>query len=190
LKSEIVLPHGATSHMDRDGRLDSGDRAWPCLCDWDDDGDFDLLIGGGYGWPRIVINDGTRNRPAFREPARIFSEGEPIRFVRNRLLGAPANWHDMGYPYPDFVEWDMDGLRDLVCANETNRIFWYKNIGTRKQPKFGPRCQVLCDGYPDSPGLRSQSNRRANEVKSNYGVYSYAALMMKQRPEYKLELLK
>lgn len=176
--------------MDRDGRLDSGDRAWPCLCDWDDDGDFDLLIGGGYGWPRIVINDGTRNRPAFREPARIFSEGEPIRFVRNRLLGAPANWHDMGYPYPDFVEWDMDGLRDLVCANETNRIFWYKNIGTRKQPKFGPRCQVLCDGYPDSPGLRSQSNRRANEVKSNYGVYSYAALMMKQRPEYKLELLK
>ena len=32
------------------------DQAWPCLCDWDGDGDQDLLVGGGYGWPRVVIN--------------------------------------------------------------------------------------------------------------------------------------
>ena len=147
------------------------DQAWPCLCDWDDDGDQDLLVGGGYGWPRIVINDGARDRPAFREPMRILSEGKPIRFVRNELLGGPSNWHDMGYPYPDFVDWDADGLADLVCPNETNRIFWYKNIGTRKQPEFGSRRQILCDGYPDSPELRSQSNRRANDPESNNGVY-------------------
>jgi hypothetical protein len=147
------------------------DQAWPCLCDWDDDGDMDLLIGEGYGWPRIVINDGARHRPAFREPMRILSEGKPIRFVRNELLGEPSNWHNMGYSYPDFVDWDADGLPDLVCPNETNRIFWYENVGNRKQPKFGPRRQILCDGYPDSPELRSQSNRRANDPQSNNGVY-------------------
>lgn len=195
-RSGLIVQHGAFQelsffeleagssrlrrHVRRVGRAESisavmslSDQAWPCLCDWDDDGDLDLLVGGGYGWPRIVINDGTRTRPAFREPARILAEGEPIRFVRNKLLGEPSNWHDMGYPYPDFVDWDMDGLRDLVCPNETNRIFWYKNLGTRKQPQFGPRRQILCDGYPDSPELQSQSNRRASDVKSNNGVYPY-----------------
>ncbi|MCA9113377.1 MAG: VCBS repeat-containing protein, partial [Planctomycetaceae bacterium] len=102
--------------------LSCSDQAWPCLCDWDDDGDQDLLIGGGYGWPRIVINDGTRKRPSFKEPTLILSEGKPIRFVRNEILGEPHNWHDMGYSYPDFVDWDGDGVRDLVCPNETNRI--------------------------------------------------------------------
>lgn len=169
-----------TNHFRRIGRAASisavmslSDQAWPCLCDWDDDGDQDLLIGGGYGWPRIVINDGTRRQPAFREPQPILSEGRAIRFLRNEILGEPANWHNMGYTYPDFVDWDADGLRDLVCPNETNRLFWYKNVGTRKQPKFGPRRQILCDGYADSPQLRSQSNQRANDPKSNNGVYPF-----------------
>lgn len=154
------------------------DQAWPCLCDWDDDGDLDLLIGGGYGWPRIVINDGTRERPAFREPKRILADGEPIRFVRNELLGEPNSWHDMGYPYPDFIDWDADGLRDLVCPNETNRVFWYRNVGTRAEPKFGLRRQILCDDFPDSDELRRLSATRAIDAQSNNGVYPYE----KERP--------
>ena len=154
------------------------DQAWPCLCDWDDDGDPDLLIGGGYGWPRIVINDGTHDQPSFREPKRILSDGMPIRFVRNEILGQPHSWHDMGYPYPDFIDWDGDGLRDLVCPNETNRIFWFRNVGTRKVPEFGPRLQIVCDGFPDSPDLRKASATRANDPKSNNGVYPFE----KERP--------
>jgi hypothetical protein len=147
------------------------DQAWPCLCDWDDDGDLDLLIGGGYGWPRIVINDGTGRQPKFREPASILSDGQPIRLLRNELLGKPHNWHNMGYSYPDYVDWDGDGLLDLVCPNETNRIFWYRNIGTRKNPTFGPRRQIQCDGFPDSPALRALSATRAIAPDSNNGVY-------------------
>lgn len=55
--------------------LSGSDQAWPCLCDWSNDGVTDLLIGGGYGWPGIVINAGTNERPAYREPAPILSEG-------------------------------------------------------------------------------------------------------------------
>ena len=151
--------------------LSLSDQAWPCLCDWDADGDLDLLVGHGYGWPRILINEGTRTRPAFFEPKNILANGKPIRLLRNELLGPPDNWHNMAYSYPDFVDWDGDGLRDLMLPNETNRIYWYRNVGSPTEPRFVERRQLLCDGYPDSAAMRSRSQRRANDPKSNNGVY-------------------
>ena len=153
--------------------LSLGDQAWPCVCDWDDDGDLDLLVGGGYGWPRILINHGTKQSLVLSEAQYILSEGQPIRITRNEVLGPPDNWHDMGYSYPVYVDWDADGLPDLMLPNETNRIFWYKNVGTRPRPEFGPRQQVICDDYPDSPELRTLSATRAADTNSNNGCYPY-----------------
>ncbi|MCK5805305.1 MAG: VCBS repeat-containing protein [Lentisphaeria bacterium] len=133
------------------------DQATPFVCDWDGDGDRDLLVGGGYGWPRIVMNNGTDAQPAYAEPQRILSEGKPIRVTRNAVLGEPRHGHNMGYPFPVYVDWDMDGLPDLVLPNETNRILWFRNVGTRRAPEFGPQQQVVVDGYPDGPEHRRKS---------------------------------
>ena len=152
--------------------IHTGDQATPCPCDWDDDGDLDLLVGGGYGWPRIMINEGTRRRPAYAEPRFILSEGKPIFLIRNDVLGQPFNGHNMGYSHPVFVDWDGDGLNDLMLPNETNRIFWYRNIGTKTAPQFGPRQQVICDGYPDLPELRKLSAERAKKG-DNHGCYPH-----------------
>jgi hypothetical protein len=137
------------------------DQAWPFMTDWDGDGDWDLVVGGGYGWPRLLLNSGASDRPAFSEAQFINSNDQPIRLLRNLILGQPYLWHNMGYPYPAYVDWDGDGLPDLVIPNETNRIFWYKNVGTRQSPAFGPQQQVLVDGYMDSPALRTLSAQRA-----------------------------
>jgi hypothetical protein len=137
------------------------DQASPYVTDWNGDGNWDLVVGGGYGWPQVVLNTSTNTRPAFAESQLILSEGEPIRLLRNVILGQPYLWHNMGYPWPIYEDWDLDGLPDLVLANETNRIFWYKNVGTRQAPLFGPQQQVLIDGYPDSPALRQLSAQRA-----------------------------
>jgi hypothetical protein len=137
------------------------DQAYASLCDWNGDGVPDLLVGGGYGFPRILINRGTTQRPAFAEPKLIESEGKPIRFLRNEILGEPWLWHNMGYSYPVFVRWDDDDLPDLIFPNETNRIFWFKNIGTKTEPRFGPRQQVLVDGFDESPLRRRTSAERA-----------------------------
>jgi len=153
--------------------LSLSDQAWPCLADWDGDGDNDLLVGGGYGWPRVVINEGTRNRPRYGEPRLIHSQDKPIRFLRNDILGPPENGHNMGYPYPVLADWDGDGLDDLLCPNETNRIFWFRNRGRPGQLVFGPRRQLLCDGFPDSPAMRARSALRAKSSKSNHGVYPF-----------------
>lgn len=141
-----------------------GDQAWPCICDWDGDGDSDLLVGGGYGWPRILINEGTNDRPAYAEAQVILAEGEPIKIIRNEVLGEPHHWHNMGYSYPVYEDWDHDGLPDLLLPNETNRIYWYKNVGARTEPRFSARAQILVDGYPDSAELRKESAERAIEA--------------------------
>jgi hypothetical protein len=49
-----------------------------------------------------------------------------------------------------------------MLPNETNRVFWHKNIGSRQQPQFGPRQQVICDGFPDSPAIRAESGALAD----------------------------
>jgi hypothetical protein len=152
--------------------LGLGDQAWPCCCDWDLDGDLDLLVGGGYGWPRIVLNDGTDARPAYRKPQLILADGAPIRITRNQILGT-QNWHDMGYPYPAFVDWDGDQLPDLILANETNRIFWYKNQGTPTQPRFGPQQQLLCEGFPDSAAQRARSALLADDSNTPRAPYPF-----------------
>ncbi len=131
------------------------DQAAPFVCDWEGDGDQDLLVGGGYGWPRIAINEGDDEHPAFAEAQLIMSGGKPIRLLRDEILGPPACWHNMGYTFPAYVDWDADGLPDLILPNETNRILWYKNIGTRQAPEFGEQRQIIADGYPDSPQLRT-----------------------------------
>lgn len=136
------------------------DQAWPCACDWDGDGVQDLLVGGGYGWPRIVLNWGTDARPAYAEAEPILSEGMPIRIQRDEVLSS-KHWHNMGYPYPVFVDWDGDGLPDLMLPNETNRIAWYRNAGSPLRPAFGPRQFLEVDGYPDSPERRAASGRLA-----------------------------
>ncbi len=168
---ELASAFGEPPRFERRGRAESrsavlslGDQAWPCVCDWNGDGRPDLLVGGGYGWPRIVVNEGTKQRPRYSEPRRIFSENRPIRLLRNEILGPPYHWHNMGYPYPVFVPWDDDGLPDLVCPNETNRIFWFKNLGSRTLPRFGPRQQLTVEGFTDSPQARTTSAQRAVEA--------------------------
>lgn len=143
--------------------LSLSDQAWPTFCDWDTDGDLDILVGGGYGWPRIVINEGTTEDPAYAEAKPILSEGKPIRLLRNDILGEPHHGHNMGYSYPVFEDWDGDGLRDLILPNETNRIFWYRNEGSPSAPAFGPRQQLLVEGFEESSAARKRSAERALE---------------------------
>jgi len=170
---------GQAARFERLGRAESpdavlslSDQAWPCLCDWDQDGDQDLLIGGGYGWPRIVLNEGTDSRPRYATPKKITVDGRPIRFQRNSILGPPNSTHNMGYPYPVLTDWNADGRLDLVCPNETNRIFWFPNLATQAgPPKWGARRQVVCEGFPDSAERKTRSAKTAASSDSNNGIY-------------------
>lgn len=147
--------------LSRGGVISASDQGWPYLCDWDADGDTDVLVGGGYGWPQVILNRGSRTRPRFASPRSIPGPNGPIRLLRNQLLGAPEHWHNMGYTYPAFVRWDRDSLPDLLLPNETNRIYWCRNVGSPSEPRFEAPHAVEVQGYPDSALLRRRSAVRA-----------------------------
>ncbi|MBN2292475.1 MAG: VCBS repeat-containing protein [Pirellulales bacterium] len=120
-------------------------------CDWDADGDWDILYGSCYGWIRIIINSGTSQKPVFEEPRLVHAAGKPIHLQMTKTFPDLKNYgHDLGYALPVFIDWDSDGLKDLMLPNLSNRIFWYKNIGTRSRPRFGEMSQLICDGYPEN----------------------------------------
>lgn len=145
-------PRFVTRHLlSPSAELALGDQATPFPCDWDDDGDWDLLVGGGYGNVRILINAGTSDQPQFEQARPVLSQGQPLVLHMSQVFpGLDEYYHDMGYPHPAFVDWDADGLRDLMVPNISNRIFWYENVGTAKEPRFGPRQQVICDGFQET----------------------------------------
>ena len=131
-----------------------GEQSTPYPCDWDGDGDWDLLAGDGFGFVRVLINEGSGTRPVFLREQPVRSQGEPIRLFMSQVFpGLEEYGHNMGYTHPVYVDWDGDQLPDLMLPNLTNRIYWYRNVGTRSRPRFGPRLQVLCEGYPDGKEL-------------------------------------
>jgi hypothetical protein len=105
------------------------------VADWDGDGLPDLLIGGGRGQVLFYNNVGTRTRPEFAH-ARLVQTGD----------GRPL---DVGWSAaPLAVDWDGDGVTDLLCGAERNRILFFRNEGSNRAPRLVNKGFVAMDGKP------------------------------------------
>ncbi len=103
-------------------RRKSGDKGdFAKAHDWDSDGDLDLIISGINGaWLRI--NEGSKKKPVF----------------------ATENIHILKKHYADaFVDWDGDGLWDIIGGDKDGGVYFYKNIGKKRKPAFGKAVCLL-----------------------------------------------
>jgi hypothetical protein len=93
--------------------------------DWDADGDLDLLLGSKeQGGLYLRLNQGTATAPAFvAENLRIDAGGRP--------LAVPG-----GLTAPRLVDWNADGLTDLVCGSFEGGVYLYLNTGAAGAPAF------------------------------------------------------
>lgn len=99
--------------------------SWPSMIDWDNDGDLDMLIGSFAGKMFLRMNIGTRDEPDFsKESLPVLAGGEPLK--------------ESGHANPVVADWDSDGLEDLVVGSSNGRISWYRNVGSKGKPEFGP----------------------------------------------------
>ncbi|KAA0141533.1 VCBS repeat-containing protein [Gimesia chilikensis] len=91
--------------------------------DWDDDGDFDLLIGCFDGHLKLRMNEGTAKEYAFAtENQTVKAGGKPLEVEKHCC--------------PVVADWDQDGLWDLLAESDEGSVTWFKNVGSRSKPEF------------------------------------------------------
>lgn len=109
----------------------------PYSIDWDNDGDDDLICGNTAGYIGFIENLDGVNPPKWAEPVYLKADNEVIRIQAgyNGSIQGPceAKW---GYTTLSVGDWDSDGMNDIIINSIWGKILWYKNIGTKTNPKL------------------------------------------------------
>ena len=136
--------HEAKEHTSGAGPGQRAYTAYPY--DWDADGDLDLIVGGDGGGIFLRLNEGSAKEHAFAEALRILEADQGP-------LQVPT-----GYAMPTVVDWDGDGLDDLVSGAKSGAIWWFRNVGKRGAPRFEQAALLVgaATKGDDAPGGSAQ----------------------------------
>lgn len=113
----------------------------PSFEDWNGDGYKDLLIGKGGNYQTHALRIYTNNGLSQTDPG--FLASFDVHKTDGNLLtyfGPQCQCTSMGL-FPRLVDWNEDGLRDLVIGQSEGDVLIYTNVGTPLAPAFG-------DGVP------------------------------------------
>ena len=116
-----------------------GALATPVGVDWDGDGAMDIVSGNSAGTILFFKNLSAPGveKPKWAAPKYLEADGKVIRFMAgpNGSIQGPAEakW---GYTTLSVADWDGDGLPDLIVNSILGKVVWFKNIGTRTEPKL------------------------------------------------------
>ncbi len=111
------------------------------VADWDGDGDLDFIGGNETGFVQLIENISTPARTQFKTARKISN----VYAARWMFIDDEDPERPYGQSKPAYVDWDNDGDLDLLVGNNSNRIAYFENVGTRKSPKFGKATKLLHD---------------------------------------------
>jgi FG-GAP repeat. len=93
----------------------------PIASDFDDNGTIDLIVGDEDGRIAFVRNTGevsSDGMPIFKSPEYLKQKADAVKF------GALST--------PFLIDWDKDGLIDLLSGNSAGELAFIKNLGNNK----------------------------------------------------------
>lgn len=114
---------------------------FPRMVDWDLDGDLDLLAGIGDGTVKIFLNVGSVTNPVF-DAGTLLTVGSTTLNVGIRAT-------------PSLVDWNNDGLRDLLVGEGDGYVNIFINSGTNSAPNYLEGQLVQAAGVTLDVGTRS-----------------------------------
>ena len=150
--SSIVVFHGKT-YRPKPGQqmATTGTAASAHAVDWDDDGDYDLLVGDIGGSVHRIPNEGSATEWKFGSHVAVEAGGNALH-VEN----------DAG---PFCADWDGDGDFDLLVGDGSGKVTWYRNDGTEEVPELAAGQVLIGEGdagwggtvpSTPTPGVRSK----------------------------------
>jgi len=86
--------------------------------DWDADGLHDLVVGSVKGKVFVNRNEGTRSDSRFGERVPVLTGGKPLKVIQK------------SDPIP--VDWDGDGVLDLLVGDEAGGVTFFKGDRDRR----------------------------------------------------------
>jgi hypothetical protein len=141
----IYLPPASVLQEQAD--LYAGTLPTPTTVDWNDDGVLDILVGNSEGFVLFFENIGSNDEPRFLPSTRVQAGGQDIQVqagYAGSLQGVQeARW---GYLSPNVVDWNEDGLLDILTGDITGNYHIYLNRGSKKEPRLDPAHPLYCDG--------------------------------------------
>ena len=127
--------------------LYAGTLPTPTTVDWNGDGALDIVAGNSEGFVLFFENIGMTDEPRFLPAVRVQAEGKDIHVqagYSGSLQGVQeARW---GYLSPNVVDWNDDGLLDIVTGDITGDTLVYLNRGTKTEPRLAAAHPIYCDG--------------------------------------------
>ena len=125
--------------------------------DWEGDGDLDFICGNERGYLFLVENVSREGRTMFATARPILgADGEQIHVARWMFINDHDPEWNCGQTKPCYADWDGDGDLDLLVGNNSNRIAYFENIGTRAEPKFAPMTRLTHGDNDECFGFRSR----------------------------------
>jgi hypothetical protein len=114
----------------------------PWVCDYDNDGKRDLLVGdGATGYVYYYRNTNTDANPILDTGVRLMA-GASVLTVSIRAT-------------PYIYDWDGDGLKDLLCGSGAGSVYFFRNVGTAQSPAYASGTLIQAGGVNLNLGIRS-----------------------------------
>ncbi|MFH1896998.1 MAG: PQQ-binding-like beta-propeller repeat protein [Candidatus Desantisbacteria bacterium] len=96
----------------------------PCIFDLDEDGFTDMLSGDEHGYVWFFHNQGALSNPTFNDG-----------FMIRGPSSSSGGMIDVGqYSTPWIVDWNGDGVKDLIVGNETGNVLFYEGYEVSPLP--------------------------------------------------------
>lgn len=131
--------------VQRNADLYGGSLVVPNVVDWDGDGALDIVAGNSEGRLLFYKNNGTDQKPDFAAPKPVEAAGVPILLRPGyHVVQGPfeASW---GYLCPKVIDWNGDGLLDVVTSGSRAKYEVMLNRGTKTQPRLDNPVAIKCD---------------------------------------------
>ena len=128
--------------------------------DWDGDGDTDMVVGSEPAAPKVIINTGSNSKPVWAVPAPLkFVDGSALEYYSiDYGLGSvwgPMEWY-MERVLPRLVDWDGDGIRDMLTGSMGLRQLFLKGRMIKGELRFEKPVTFRVGGEPLAAAQRVQ----------------------------------